>query len=96
MAQIGNFIIAQPQPDGIGNLVLVLMPAGEIEPFEEMGLRAGDRLVGVDNQPLGPDIAGGLERLAMTAGAASVTLSVEREGVVMPITISLSGGGQIE
>ncbi len=97
MATIGNFVVARPQPDAIGNLTLVLHPAGEIDGFEALGLEVGDKLVAVDNQPIGPDIALGLETLAMTQGGASVTISIERQGVVMPFTIALPNApGRIE
>lgn len=90
LAGIGNVVVARPQADAVGNLTLVLQPAGDIEQFDALGLEPGDRLVAVDNQLIGTDIASGLEALAMTRGAPSVTISIEREGVVMPVRIPLS------
>lgn len=89
MAAIGDFVIAMPAPDEVGGLSLVLQPADDPKEFEALGLRAGDRLVAVDNQPIDRDIARGLEAIAMSEGKQSVTLSVERDGVVMPVTIGL-------
>lgn len=92
LGAIGDAVIARPQPDSVGNLGLVLQPAGDIEEFDALGLEPGDRLVAVDNQPVGTDIASALGALAMTRGAPSVTISIERKGVVMPVTIPLTDG----
>ena len=89
MATIGSLVVALPETDDVGGLRLVLQPAGDIEAFESLGLRAGDTLVAVDNQPIERNIARGLETLAMLEGKSSVTISVERDGVVMPVTIAL-------
>lgn len=89
MASIGQFVIATPQIDAIGGVALVLQPADDPEGFEALGLEPGDTLVAVDNQPIDRDIAKGLETLATIENKESVTLSIERDGVVMPITIAL-------
>ncbi len=89
MATIGSLVVALPETDDVGGLRLILQPAGDIEAFENLGLRAGDTLVAVDNQPIDRNIARGLETLAMLEGKSSVTISVERDGVVMPVTIAL-------
>jgi len=89
MAAIGSLIVARPESDEVGGLRLVLQPAGDIEAFETLGLRAGDKLVAIDNQPIDRNIAQGLEALAMLEGKSSVTISVERDGVITPVTIAL-------
>lgn len=89
IATIGSLIVALPETDDVGGLRLVLQPAGDIEAFETLGLRAGDTLVAVDNQPIDRNIARGLETLARLEGKSSVTISVERDGVIMPVTIAL-------
>ncbi len=89
IASIGELIVALPEEDDVGGMRLVLQPAGDQEQFEALGLQAGDTLVAVDNQPIGRDIASGLDVLASLDGKASVTLSVERDGAVMPIKIAL-------
>ncbi len=89
MAAIGHLIVATPEPDEVGGMRLTLQPADDAEQFEALGLQPGDKLVAVDNQPIDRDIARGLEAIAMTQGKASVTLSIERDGVVMPITIAM-------
>lgn len=89
MASIGQFVVATPQIDAVGGVTLVLQPADDPEGFEALGLEPGDTLVAVDNQPIDRDIAKGLETLAMIRNKDSVTLSIERDGVVMPITVAL-------
>lgn len=89
MAAIGHFIVAMPETDEVGGMRLVLQPADDVDRFEALGLVPGDRLVAVDNQPIDRDIAAGLEAIAMTQGRKSVTLSIERDGVVMPIVIAM-------
>lgn len=89
LASIGQLITAQPELDDVGNVRLVLEPTGDKEAFEELGLRTGDTLVAVDNRPIGPDIAAGLNLIAAIEGKPSVTITVERDGVVMPVTIAL-------
>lgn len=89
MASIGQFVIATPQIDAVGGVTLVLQPADDPEGFEALGLEPGDALVAVDNQPIDRDIAKGLETLATIQNKESVTLSIERDGVVMPITVAL-------
>lgn len=91
LASIGQFVVAQPELDEIGNVRLVLQPAGDAKRFEAMGLRSGDALVAVDNQPIGGDIAGALDMLSRIEGEPSVSISVERDGVVMPIVVALPG-----
>lgn len=89
MAAIGHFIVAMPETDDVGGMRLVLQPADDVDRFEALGLVPGDRLVAVDNAPIDRDIAAGLEAIAMTQGKKSVTLSIERDGVVMPIVIAM-------
>lgn len=89
LASIGHLITAQPELDDVGNVRLILEPTDDEEAFEKLGLRTGDTLVAVDNKPIGPDIAAGLGLIAAIEGKPSVTISVERDGVVMPITIAL-------
>lgn len=91
LASIGQFVVAQPELDEIGNVRLVLQPAGDAGKFEAMGLRSGDALVAVDNQPIGGDIAGALNMLSRIEDEPSVSISVERDGVVMPIVVALPG-----
>ncbi|MEK7266689.1 MAG: type II secretion system protein N, partial [Pseudomonadota bacterium] len=89
LASIGQLISAQPELDDVGNVRLVLQPADDEEAFQDLGLRSGDVLVAVDNQPIGPDIAAGLGLIAAIEGKPSVTISIQRDGVVMPVTIAL-------
>ena len=89
MASIGHLVVATPELDQIGGMRLVLQPADDPEGFMALGLQSGDVLVAVDNQPIGKDIAQGLQTLALLDGKTSVTISVERDGAVMPVTIAL-------
>lgn len=94
LASIGNLIIAQPELDDVGNVRLILQPAADEEAFEDLGLRAGDALVAVDNKPIGADVAAGLQLVASIKGRPNVTISVERDGVVMPISLALPAGSE--
>lgn len=89
LASIGNLIIAQPELDDVGNVRLILQPAADEEAFEDLGLRTGDALVAVDNKPIGADVAAGLQLIASIKGRPNVTISVERDGVVLPVTVAL-------
>ena len=95
LASIGGLITAQPELDDVGNVRLVLAPAGDVKAFENLGLRAGDTLVAVDNRPIGPNIASALEMIAAVDGKQSVTISVERDGIVMTVTIALSNNVRV-
>lgn len=95
VAQIGHLIVAEPSLDEIGNLRLILQPAGDAEAFEKLGLKPGDALVAVDNQPVGPDVASSLETIARLDGKSSVAISVERDGVVLPIEVALPNSARV-
>ncbi len=88
--QIGNFVTVQPQLDEDGNVRLILQPAGDASRFEAIGLRAGDALIGVDNQPFGHDMAENLSTFADLTGRQAVSIVIERDGVVIPITVALT------
>ena len=75
--------------DAVGNTRLVLQPAGDPEAFQKLGLRPGDMIVAIDNQEVADDFAAGLDAIASLEGRQSVTISVERDGVVMPVRIAL-------
>lgn len=96
LASIGDLIIAEPELDDVGNVRLILQPASDEEAFEDLGLRAGDALVAVDNKPIGADVAAGLQLIANIKGRPTVTISVERDGVVLPVTVALPGAENSE
>lgn len=89
IASIGRIIVATPALDPVGNMRLTLLPANDPEAFEALGLEPGDALIAVDNTLIGADISKGLEAIASLRGKTNFTLSVERDGVVVPISISL-------
>lgn len=89
-ATIGGLIAAEPRVDDVGSTRLALTSAGDSEAFEALGFREGDLLVAIDNQLVADDFGRGLEAIASLAGKASVTISVERDGVVMPIRVNLA------
>lgn len=93
LATIGDQIVAKPELDDAGNVRLVLHPAGDHAAFEALGLRAGDKLVAIDNHPLGVDIATNLATLERIRGKRNMTISVERDGVVLPIAITRPAPG---
>lgn len=96
LASIGGLITAQPALDEVGNVRLVLQPADDPQAFEKLGLRTGDVLVAVDNSPVGPDVAAAIEMVAALEGKQRVTISVERDGVVMPVNIDLSAKEEVQ
>jgi len=87
---IGSLIVAEPRVDDIGATRLALTPAGDKKAFKALGLRDGDLLVAINNQPVAEDFAGGLAAIAALAGEPSVTISVERDGVVIPVKLDLT------
>ncbi len=89
LVQLGDVVTAIPQQDSVGGVRLVLQPSRDRESFLKLGLRPGDILVAVDNQRLGPDIAESIERLRSTGNKKTLLLSVERGGVVTPVSIPL-------
>ncbi len=96
IASIGRVVVATPDLDPVGNMRLILRPANDPEAFEALGLEPGDALVAVNNTPIGADISKGLAAIAALQGKTDFTLSVERDGVVVPITISLKDQAQNE
>lgn len=93
---IGEYIVARPQPDSVGNTSLMLAPNGDASIFAAFGLEPGDKLIAVDNQPVGTDIAMAVELVASLRSATSATLSIERDGVVMPISVALQGAAGLD
>ncbi len=87
-AMISDLVLAMPSPDERGRMRIELQPAGDPAAFEELGLRPGDTIVAVNNQQFGGDIAQGLEAIAASNGKFPVTMTVERRGVAVPITIN--------
>ncbi|MEO1014890.1 MAG: type II secretion system protein N [Pseudomonadota bacterium] len=75
-----------------GQLRIVLNPGARRDAFEAAGLRPGDTLLFVNGQPLGRDPASIAKRIESLAGATSVDMIVERDGVRVPLTVSLKGG----
>lgn len=87
---IGSLIVAEPRIDDIGVTRLALMPAGDKKAFKALGLRDGDLLVAIDNRSVAEDFDEGIGAVAALAGRASVTISVERDGAIVPIELKLT------
>jgi type II secretion system protein C len=87
-ALIAESVLAMPAPDERGKMRIELRPAGDPAAFEALGLRAGDTIVAINNQHFGADIAGGLDAIASSNGNFPITITVDRRGVVLPITIN--------
>lgn len=87
-ALISEIVLATPSPDEHGDMRIELHPAGDAAAFEALGLRAGDKVVAINDQQLGGDIARGLEAIASNSGNFPITITVERGGVVLPIRIN--------
>ncbi|MEZ5921737.1 MAG: type II secretion system protein N [Parvularculaceae bacterium] len=87
LSEVSKLVVVAPEIDKVGNVKLTLAPAGDENAFEQLGFRDGDHLVAIDSVPVGQDIAGAASRLSSLAGKKTVTISVERDGVVVPIEI---------
>ncbi len=86
---LGDVVQFVPDLSG-GTLNLTLQPGSDRARFEAFGLRSGDVLVSVNNKRVGPEIASELERLRGLAGAAAISIQVERDGVIVPIEVDLA------
>lgn len=64
-------------------------PGADKASFDKLGLRAGDLITQVNNVPF-VDTANGLEMLKSLSGAQTATVTVDRGGVLIPITIDAS------
>jgi general secretion pathway protein C len=91
---ITSIISFQPlQSDGLFRLRL--FPASDPVLFEQLGLREGDVLVSVNNQPAPEDIVSVQALLDSLQGAKMVSLTVDRDGVRLPLDIPLDGSGGV-
>ncbi len=100
----GGFIlddIARITPSASGaGLRLVVQPGPNRSAFDASGLRPGDVIVAIDNRRIGGDIVAEARRVAELKSRGSVALTVERDGVSVPVQLKLSrgapGGGRID
>ncbi len=80
-----------------GSLRVVLNPGPRGAAFRAAGLRPGDVLLLINGRPLGDSPAAISRRLQSLAGAESADLVVERDGVRLPLTVSLlAGDGDVD
>ena len=91
---IGESVMVVQENIGEGESQFVLQPTADDAAFRALGFEAGDVLVGVDEVWLGTDSALAIMSLAEVMDRSSVEVKVERDGVVVPLTISLAGDGE--
>jgi len=87
---IGDQVMVMAESDGDGGKRFVIFPASDEEMFEELGFRAGDVLVGIGDLWVGTDAALAITSLAALIDQPSADIRVERDGVVVPLTVSLA------
>ncbi|MEL7486876.1 MAG: type II secretion system protein N, partial [Pseudomonadota bacterium] len=88
-----DVIRAQPRRDERGAFGVVLTAAsGQDNAFEALGLRSGDLLVEVEDEPVTGDLQQFNDILKSLLGARSASIVVERDEVELPLTIALSDG----
>lgn len=87
---IGDQVMVMAEPDGEGGKRFVIFPASDEKVFEDLGFRAGDILVGVGDLWVGTDAALAITSLAALIDQPSVDIKVERDGVILPLTVSLA------
>lgn len=93
---IGDQVMVIAEEDGEGGKQFVIFPAEDEESFEQLGFRAGDVLVGVGDVWVGTDAALAITSLASLIEQPSAEIKVERNGVVVPLSISLAGAFESE
>lgn len=89
---IGNVIRFQPVDDG-GMFRLQLAAGDDPELFRSLGLRDGDILVSINNQPAPDDAVAFAQVLQSIQGSRMVTVTVDRGGVRLPLDIPLGSDG---
>ena len=93
---IGDQVMVLAEDDGEGGKQFLIFPAEDEESFEELGFKAGDVLVGVGDVWVGTDAALAITSLAALIEQPSAEIKVERNGVVVPLSISLAGAFESE
>lgn len=78
---------------GAGALEFRLFPGDDAEAFLAAGLRPGDLLVAIDDNPAPPDMASLLAMLVELRNQKTVQVTVEREGVHVPLDVDLAAAG---
>lgn len=91
-ASIGNLVRFSPEP-GPGGIRIRLTPGPDGTAFATAGLKAGDYLVAVDNKRLTTDFASEAKRLNSLSGRDRVSITIERDGVMIPIELKLANSG---
>lgn len=88
-AFIGDFVNVFPSNSVDGKFALQLAPGNDEARFRALGLRSGDLLLAVDGQTAPQDPAAAEKLLSVSLRARNVTLTIEREGVSLPVEINL-------
>jgi general secretion pathway protein C len=88
-ASLADLVTVRATTASNGAFALQLAPGSDPARFEDLGLRAGDLLVAIDGAPLSADPAATQRLLSNASGARTVTLTVERDGVSLPVEVDL-------
>jgi type II secretion system protein C len=87
----GDVARISPSMSGDG-LRLVVQPGANRGAFDASGLKPGDVIVAIENRRIGADIVAEARRIAEMQPQGSIALTVERDGVSVPVELKLSRG----
>lgn len=87
--QAASVVTFQPISSADGTFVLQLFPANDAQQFAALGFRPGDKLVRINGNDAPPDVSQAIELIATTAPGGVVNLVIERDGVEMPLDLSV-------
>lgn len=88
---IGQMVRFQPS-EANGAFRLILRSGDDPELFQSLGLRDGDILISINNQPAPDDLATFTQLLDALRGSRMISVTVERDGVRLPLDIPLEAG----
>jgi len=90
-ANLADAVRVEVDQGGSGAIRLKFYPGPDQALFDDLGLRSGDVLVSVNGEAAPTDLSGFAALMERFEGAASAAVIVEREGVRMPVEISVPG-----
>ena len=73
-----------------GSLKVTVEPAGDPGEFRALGFRRGDIVTAIDNRRLGTNPTAAISGLQSKLASGPVNVTVERDGVSLPVTVDLS------
>lgn len=88
---IGQIVRFQPSQAG-GKLRMVIGSGNDPELFQSLGLRDGDLLISINNEPAPDDLETFTQVLDGLRDSRMISITVERDGVRLPLDIPLEAG----